>query len=213
MMGERPGSRPTKSDRVRVGVLLSGRGTNMAALSEYKRRQDRAYDLVLAASNVPEARGLVVARTLGIPTWAKSHKGMPREEFDRLLDAELRRHDVELIALAGYMRLLSPEFIRAWEGRILNIHPSLLPLYKGLDTHARALAAGDSWAGCSVHLVTEALDDGPVIAQAKVRVRERDTAETLAQRVLAEEHKLYPEALDTFAARFRGGLAQEGDVP
>jgi folate-dependent phosphoribosylglycinamide formyltransferase PurN len=100
------------------------------------------------------------------------------------------------------MRLLSAEFISAWEGRILNIHPSLLPLYKGLDTHARALAAGETWAGCSVHLVTEALDDGPVIAQAKVRIRERDTAEALAERVLAEEHKLYPEALDAFAAEF-----------
>jgi len=190
--------------RIRVGVLLSGRGTNLAALSEYRRRQDRAYDLVLAASNVPEARGLVVARTLGIPIWAKSHKGMERAAFDRLLDAELRRHDVEVVALAGYMRLLSPEFIAAWEGRILNIHPSLLPLYKGLDTHARALAAGDMWAGCSVHVVTDALDDGPVIAQARVRIRERDSAETLAARVLEEEHKLYPQALDEFCATLRG---------
>jgi formyltetrahydrofolate-dependent phosphoribosylglycinamide formyltransferase len=213
MMGDRPGTGSAKSERVRVGVLLSGRGTNMAALSEYRRRQDRAYDLVLAASNVPEARGLVVARTLGIPTWARSHKGMAREEFDRLLDAELRRHDVEVIALAGYMRLLSPEFIKAWEGRILNIHPSLLPLYKGLDTHGRALAAGDSWAGCSVHVVTEKLDDGPVIAQAKVKIRERDTPETLAARVLAEEHKLYPEALDSFAERFRSGLASQDELP
>ncbi|PSJ37296.1 phosphoribosylglycinamide formyltransferase [Allosphingosinicella deserti] len=201
-----------RTGRVRIGVLLSGRGTNMAALSEYRRRQERSYDLVFAGSNVPEARGLVVARTLGIKTWAKSHKGMAREEFDALLDAELRHHDVELIALAGYMRLLSPDFIRAWAGRILNIHPSLLPLYKGLDTHARALAAGDMWAGCSVHLVTEALDDGPVLAQAKVKIRERDTPETLAARVLDEEHRLYPEALDAFAARFRSGLAPGGDL-
>ena len=194
----------SRGDRVRVGVLLSGRGTNLAALSEYKRRELRAYDLVLAASNAPEARGLVVARTLGIPIWSRSHKGLERAEFDRLLDAELRKRDVEVIALAGYMRLLSAEFIEAWEGRILNIHPSLLPLYKGLDTHARALAAGESWAGCSVHLVTEALDDGPVLAQAKVRIRERDSADALAQRVLAEEHRLYPRTLDEFCAQLRG---------
>src|SRR3954467_6459745 len=176
------------AEKVRVGVLLSGRGSNMIALSEYKRREERAYDIVLVASNVPEARGLVAAKRLGIATWTQSHKGMERAAFDRLGDAELRRHEVELVALAGYMRLLSPEFIRAWEGRILNIHPSLLPAYKGLDTHPRALAAGEIWAGCSVHLVTETLDDGPVIAQAKVRIRERDDAEALAARVLAEEH-------------------------
>jgi formyltetrahydrofolate-dependent phosphoribosylglycinamide formyltransferase len=195
-------------ERAQVGVLLSGRGTNMIALSEYKRREPRWYDLALVASNVPEARGLVAAKRLGVPTWAKSHKGFSREEFDRLLDAELRRHGCDIVVLAGYMRLLSGEFVRAWEGRILNIHPSLLPLYKGLDTHARALAAGETWAGCSVHLVTEALDDGPVIAQAKVRVRERDNADTLAERVLAEEHKLYPEALDAFAAELV--MAREG---
>jgi formyltetrahydrofolate-dependent phosphoribosylglycinamide formyltransferase len=130
---------------------------------------------------------------------------MERTAFDALLDAELHRQGVEVVALAGYMRLLSPEFIRGWEGRILNIHPSLLPLYKGLDTHRRALLAGDMWAGCSVHLVTEELDGGPVLAQAKVRIRERDTPETLAERVLAEEHKLYPEALDQFCARLRPG--------
>ena len=193
------------AERVKVGVLLSGRGTNMVALSEYKRREARRYDLVLVASNVPDARGLVVARRLGIPVWAQSHKGMDRTEFDRLLDAELRRCGVEVVALAGYMRLLSSEFIRGWEGRILNIHPSLLPLYKGLDTHRRALLAGEMWAGCSVHLVTDELDGGPVLAQAKVRIRERDTPETLAERVLAEEHKLYPETLDAFCARLRPG--------
>ena len=193
------------AERVRVGVLISGRGTNMIALSEYKRREERAYDLALVASNMPEARGLVAAKRLGIPIWAQSHKGMDREHFDRLLDAELRRHGVELVALAGYMRLLSPEFIRAWQDRILNIHPSLLPAYKGLDTHQRAIDAGEVEAGCSVHLVTEELDEGPVLAQAKVRVRPRDTAESLAERVLKEEHKLYPEALDLYAARLRAG--------
>jgi formyltetrahydrofolate-dependent phosphoribosylglycinamide formyltransferase len=118
---------------------------------------------------------------------------------------ELRRHEVELVALAGYMRLLSAEFIQAWQGRILNVHPSLLPAYKGLDTHRRAIEAGEAQAGCSVHLVTESLDGGPVLAQAPVRIRPRETPEALAARVLAEEHKLYPETLDRFAASFRAG--------
>jgi formyltetrahydrofolate-dependent phosphoribosylglycinamide formyltransferase len=152
---------------------------------------------------VPEARGLVVARRLGIPEWTQSHRGMEREAFDRLVDAALRERGVEVVALAGYMRLLSPWFIQAWPGRILNIHPSLLPLYKGLDTHLRALRAGEIWAGCSVHVVTEELDGGPVLAQAKVRIRERDDADTLAARVLAEEHKLYPVTLDAFCAELR----------
>jgi formyltetrahydrofolate-dependent phosphoribosylglycinamide formyltransferase len=196
------------AERVRVGVLISGRGTNMIALSEYRRREERAYDVALVASNVPEARGLVAAKRLGIPTWTLSHKGLDRAAFDRLVDAELRRHDVALVALAGYMRLLSPDFIRAWQGRILNIHPSLLPAYRGLDTHRRALEAGEIQTGCSVHLVTEALDEGPVLAQAQVRIRPRETAESLTERVLQEEHKLYPEALDRFAAALRTGEAE-----
>jgi phosphoribosylglycinamide formyltransferase-1 len=190
-------------ERVRVGVLVSGRGTNMVALSEHKRREARAYDLVLVASNVPQARALVAAKRLGIPLWSQSHRGLAREAFDALIDAELRRHDVEVVALAGYMRLLSPGFVRRWEGRILNIHPSLLPLYPGLDTHRRAMLAGDMWAGCSVHLVTDELDGGPVLARAQVRIRPRDTAETLAARVLEEEHKLYPAALDDFCRALR----------
>jgi phosphoribosylglycinamide formyltransferase 1 len=193
------------ADRVRVGVLVSGRGTNMVALSEYKRREARSYELALVASNVPEARGLVVARRLGIPVWAHSHKGMEREEFDHLVDLALREADVEVVALAGYLRLLSSEFIARWKGRILNIHPSLLPAYKGLDTHRRALEAGEIWVGCSVHLVTDELDGGPVLAQARVRVRERETAQQLAERVLKEEHRLYPETLDKFCARLRPG--------
>ena len=189
------------AEKVRVGVLISGRGSNMQALAEYRRTNDPAYELVLVGSNVPEARGLVLARRFGIKTWAHSHKGMERAEFDRLIDAEMKRHDVEVIALAGYMRLLSPEFIQGWEGRILNIHPSLLPLYKGLDTHRRALMAGDEYAGCSVHIVTEELDDGPVIARAKVRIQARDDSESLAARVLEAEHELYPAALDQFCRR------------
>ena len=191
------------AEKVRVGVLISGRGSNMLALAEYRRTVDPAYQIVLVGSNVPEARGLVLARRLGIPTWSHSHKGKERAEFDRLIDAALRRHEVEVVALAGYMRLLSAEFIAAWEGRILNIHPSLLPLYKGLDTHRRAIAAGEEYAGCSVHVVTAELDDGPVVAQAKVRIQARDTSESLAERVLEEEHKLYPAALDAFCRELR----------
>lgn len=188
------------AERARVGVLLSGRGSNLAALAEYRRKDPaRAYDLVLAASNRPDARGLVLAKRYDIPVWAKGHQGMERAEFDRLIDAELRRHRVEIVALAGYMRLLSPEFIRAWRGRILNIHPSLLPRHKGLDTHRKALLAGDIHHGCSVHIVTDELDDGPVIARQSIRILPRDDAESLAARVLAEEHRLYPEALNDYA--------------
>jgi formyltetrahydrofolate-dependent phosphoribosylglycinamide formyltransferase len=198
------------AEKVRVGILISGRGSNMQALAEYKRIADPAYEIVLVASNVPAARGLVLARRFGIKTWAHSHKGMERAEFDRLMDSELRRHDVEVIALAGYMRLLSAEFIEGWRGRILNIHPSLLPLYKGLDTHRRAIMGGEEYGGCSVHIVTEELDDGPVLARAPVKIRGRDTPETLAERVLEEEHKLYPRALDAFCRTLMAGYQPFG---
>ena len=192
------------AERVRVAVLISGRGSNMLALSEYRRKDpDRPYEIVLVASNVPEARGLVLAKRLGLKTWARSHKGMDRAEFDMVLDEVLRAHDVELIALAGYMRLLSPQFVERWDGRILNIHPSLLPLYKGLDTHKRAIVSGDEYGGCSVHLVTGELDSGPVIAQAQVRILPRDDSESLAARVLEEEHKLYPLALEAYCRVLR----------
>ncbi len=192
------------ADRVRVAVLISGRGSNMLALAEHKRRDpDRAYDIVLVASNVPEARGLVLAKRLGLKTWATSHKGLERREFDLRLDEALRAHDVELVALAGYMRLLSPEFVARWKGRILNVHPSLLPLHKGLDTHRRALVAGDDYAGCSVHLVTDDLDSGPVLAQARVRILPRDDPDSLAKRVLEAEHAVYPLALEDYARVLR----------
>ena len=191
------------ADKVRVGVLISGRGSNLEALAEYKRKAVPAYEIVLVVSNVPEARGLVLARRFGIQTWSRTHKGIERADFDRLVDAELKRHGVEMIVLAGYMRLLSAGFIDEWAGRILNIHPSLLPAYKGLDTHSRALLAGEEFAGCSVHVVTEELDDGPVIAQTKVKILPRDTSETLAERVLVEEHKLYPVALDQYCRALR----------
>ena len=187
------------AERVRVGVLISGRGTNLVALAEHKRREPRPYDIALVVSNVPEARGLVVARRLGIPTWSQSHKGIARAEFDRMIDAELRRHDVEVVALAGYMRLLSPEFVAAWQGRILNIHPSLLPAYKGLDTHARALADGVAEHGCTVHLVTAGVDEGPILGQTRVSVLPGDDEMALAARVLAAEHRLYAECLGQFA--------------
>jgi phosphoribosylglycinamide formyltransferase 1 len=176
----------------RVGVLISGRGSNLKALIEAD--QD-AYEIVLVASNVEDAAGLEVARAAGIATFAKSHAGLKRAEFDALIDAELRAHAVEAVALAGYMRILSDAFVAGWAGRMVNIHPSLLPLHKGLDTHARAIAAGDARAGCSVHLVTAGLDDGPVLAQAQVPILPGDTPEALAARVLVEEHRLYPRAL------------------
>lgn len=191
------------ADKVRVAVLISGRGSNMVALEEWKRRGERSYRIVMAGSNDPEARGLMAAKILGLPIWAESHKGLEREAFDRLLDAQLKAREVEVVALAGYMRLLSPWFIEEWRGRILNIHPSVLPDYKGLDTHKRAILAGEQFAGCSVHVVTEELDGGPVIAQAKVRIRERETPDMLAERVLKEEHTLYPEALDIFCQTLR----------
>ena len=190
-----------QADKVRVAVLVSARGSNLEALAEYRRTADPAYEIVLVASNVPDARGLVLARRFRLETWAHSHAGMSRDAFDGLLDAELRRHEVELVALAGYMRLLSPGFVQAWRDRILNIHPSLLPAHKGLDTHRRALLAGDLEHGCSVHVVTEGLDDGPVIARARVRIAARDDPDTLAARVLKEEHQLYPRALDAYARK------------
>jgi phosphoribosylglycinamide formyltransferase 1 len=202
------------AEPVRVGVLISGRGSNMLALAEHRRRDpERPYKLVLVASNDPAARGLVLAKRLAIPTWSKSHVGMKRAEFDLLVETALLEHDVELVALAGYMRLLSAAFVERWRGRILNIHPSLLPLHKGRDTHRRALLAGDLEAGCSVHEVTPELDDGPVIAQARVRIEARDTPETLAERVLAEEHKLYPRALEAYADALRGGAIDPAPLP
>ncbi|MDO6414662.1 phosphoribosylglycinamide formyltransferase [Sphingomonas sp. BIUV-7] len=183
------------SGKARVGILISGRGSNMASLVEASHAPDSPYEVVLVVSNVPDAAGLAFAAANGIPTFAINHKGMTRVAFDTLVDGALRDASVEYVALAGYMRLLSPGFVAGWAGRMVNIHPSLLPLYKGLDTHQRALDAGDARHGCTVHLVTEALDDGPILAQAEVPILEGDDAEALATRVLIEEHKLYPAAL------------------
>lgn len=160
-----------------------------------------AYEVAVVASDKPEAPGLIWARERGIPTFALSPKGIGKLAYEAAISAALREAGAEIVALAGYMRLLSDEFVAEWRGRIINIHPSLLPNYKGLDTHARAIAAGDKEAGCSVHIVTEALDAGEVLGQARVPILPDDDADTLAERVLAEEHRLYPRVLADFAAR------------
>jgi len=167
----------------------------MASLVEASRKPDSPFEVVLVVSNVTDAPGLAYAAAQGIPTFAASHIGMKRAAFDELVDGALREARVEYVALAGYMRLLSPGFVQKWAGRMINIHPSLLPDYKGLDTHQRVLEAGEAKHGCTVHIVTEALDDGAIIAQAEVPVLPGDDAATLAARVLAEEHRLYPTAL------------------
>jgi len=187
--------------KARVGVLISGRGSNMAALVYAAKHPDCPFEIVLVAANDPEAAGLKFAEGEGIATWGASHKGMKRAEFDALVDAELRAARVEYVALAGYMRLLSPDFVGRWAGRMLNIHPSLLPKYKGLDTHERALEAGDRTTGCSVHEVTAELDDGPVLGRTEVAIVAGDTADSLAARVLIAEHQLYSRVLADFVSR------------
>jgi phosphoribosylglycinamide formyltransferase-1 len=184
-------------DPKRVAILISGRGSNMRALVE----QANDYEVVLVASNKPDAAGLNWARSRGILTSALDSQGLAKEDFDRQLSAALDAHDAGTIALAGFMRILSPWFINEWRGHILNIHPSLLPKYRGLDTHERAIAAGDSVSGCSVHLVTEELDAGDVLGQAEVVIEPGDTVSTLEQRVLAAEHELYPRVLSEFVRR------------
>jgi len=187
--------------KARVAVLISGRGSNMAALVYAAKRADCPYKIVLVASNDPEAQGLEFARAEGIATFGHSHKGLKRAEFDAIIDAELHKAQADYVALAGYMRLLSPEFVTGWVGKMLNIHPSLLPKYKGLHTHERALEAGDTHGGCSVHIVTAELDDGPVLGQTDVAILPGDTADTLAARVLIAEHQLYSRVLADFISR------------
>lgn len=176
----------------KLGILISGRGSNMQALVDAARLPGAPYEVALVASDKPDAAGLAWAAEQGIATFAQSPKGILKADYEASIDTALRTAGVEAIALAGYMRLLSDDFVARWRGRIVNIHPSLLPLYKGLDTHQRAIDAGDSHGGCSVHIVTEELDGGEVLGQAKVPIVPGDTAEVLAERVLAEEHKLYP---------------------
>ena len=181
----------------KIAILISGRGSNMQALVAGTAG---AYEVVLVASDRPDAAGLAWARERGLSTFALSPRGIGKPAYEAALDAALREAGAETIALAGYMRLLSDDFVARWRGRIVNIHPSLLPKYKGLDTHARAIAAGDAVAGCSVHVVTEELDGGTVLAQAEVPVLPGDDADTLAARVLEAEHRLYPRALKEFVA-------------
>jgi phosphoribosylglycinamide formyltransferase-1 len=184
-------------DPRRVAILISGRGSNMRALVE----QAENYQVVLVASNKPQAPGLEWARERGLSAWCLESKGTDKESYDRTLSAALEDHGVGTIALAGFMRILSPWFVQRWAGRIVNIHPSLLPKYRGLDTHARAIAGGDPVGGCSVHIVTEELDAGEVLGQAEVPIETGDTPATLEQRVLAAEHRLYPKVLNEFVLR------------
>jgi phosphoribosylglycinamide formyltransferase-1 len=184
-------------DPKRVAILISGRGSNMRALVE----QASGYDVVLVASNKPDAAGLEWARDRGLATWALESNGVGKEAFDRQLSDAIEEHRAGTIALAGFMRILSPWFVDEWRGRIVNIHPSLLPKYRGLDTHARAIEAGDPMSGCSVHLVTEDLDAGEVLGRAEVPLLPNDTPVTLEQRVLAAEHQLYPRILSEFVQR------------
>lgn len=183
--------------RLRLAILISGRGSNMESLLAAARDPAYPAEPVLVLSNRPEAKGLLTAKAAGIPVAAIDHKtyGKDREAFEYHVDATLRGTGVEIIALAGFMRVLTPWFVSRWEGRMINIHPSLLPKYKGLDTHQRALDAGDTEAGCSVHWVSAGVDEGEIIAQARVPILPGDTADTIAARVLPEEHKLYPKAL------------------
>lgn len=182
----------------KVGILISGRGSNMQALVE---GAGAAYEVVIVASDKPQAAGLAWASERGITTFALSPKELGKAAYEDALDAALRAAGAEYLALAGYMRLLSDSFVARWRGRIVNIHPSLLPKYKGLDTHARAIEAGDLVAGCSVHLVTEELDGGDVLGQAEVPLLPGDTPDALAARVLEEEHRLYPRVLAQWLER------------
>ena len=194
----------------RVAVLISGRGSNMGALIA---AQDASYKIILVISNVEGAGGLEKARAAGIATAVIPHAGKTREAFDGEMDGVLRAAGAELVVLAGFMRILSDGFARGWEGRLINIHPSLLPAYKGTKVHERVIEAKEALSGASVHFVVPELDAGPVIAQASVPVHPSDTPQTLAERVLEIEHKLYPEALRMLASgkvRLENGLAAFG---
>jgi phosphoribosylglycinamide formyltransferase 1 len=185
----------------RVAILISGSGTNMAALLYAAKAADCPYEIVLVASNNPDAAGLTLAKTEGIPIFSHPHKGLTRAAHDAIMHDAIVAAGAEYIALAGYMRIVSAEFVGQWQGRMLNIHPSLLPKYKGLHTHQRAIEAGDTHGGCSVHLVTATLDDGPVLGQTEVAILPSDTAEKLSQRVLIAEHQLYSRILAEYVQR------------
>lgn len=181
--------------------MLSGNGTTMSSLLFHSRLPGCPYEIVLVASNQPDARGLKIAAAEGIATFAHSHKGMDREAHEALVDAALREAGAEYIALCGYMRVLTEGFVDKWAGRMLNTHPSLLPKYKGLHTHERAIEAGDTHGGCSVHVVTAELDGGPMLGQVAVHILPDDTPDTLSARVLMAEYQLYPRMLADYVAR------------
>lgn len=188
--------------RVRTAILISGRGSNMMALLAAARRPSYPAEIVLVVSDRADAAGLPAARDSGVATAAIAFRSFrSKPDFEAALDARLRTARTELICLAGFMRILSAEFVERWDGRILNIHPSLLPDLRGLHTHERALAEGRGEHGCTVHFVSAELDAGPIIAQVRVPILPGDGAETLAARVLAEEHRIYPEALAAVAGR------------
>lgn len=193
----------TTASKTRIAVLISGSGTNMVSLVKAGQQADCPYEVVLVLSNIEGAAGLDKARELGVEAVALPHRpyGKDRQAHEQAVDEVLRQHDVKLVVLAGYMRILTPWLVQAWKGRMLNIHPSLLPLYPGLDTHARALAAGDSEAGCTVHIVTEGMDEGPILGQARVPILSGDTPDILAERVKAAEHTLYPQVVAEFVTK------------
>jgi len=185
----------------RVAILISGRGSNMTALIEAAKASDYPAEIVLVVSNRPDAPGLALARAAGVATTVIDHAafGDQREAFERALDDELRNCRIDLVCLAGFMRLLTPWFVARWSGRMLNIHPSLLPQFKGLDTHRRALEAGVKRHGATVHFVVPEMDSGPIVVQDSVAVQDGDTEATLAARVLELEHQIYPRALRAVA--------------
>jgi len=191
----------------RLGILLSGRGSNFEAIADNVAASNIAAEIAIVISNRPEARGLEAARQRGLPAVCIPSKGLDREIYDAQLIDELHKHDVDLVCLAGFMRLLSARFVRAFPERILNIHPSLLPAFPGLDAQHQALEHGVKITGCTVHFVDEYLDAGPIIVQAAVPVRDEDTAETLSERILNEEHRIYSEAIRKV---LRGELRVEG---
>ncbi|MFZ2067676.1 MAG: phosphoribosylglycinamide formyltransferase [Xanthobacteraceae bacterium] len=202
-----------RAEKLRVAVLISGRGSNMVALIEAAKAIDYPAAIVLVISNNPDAAGLSYAREAGIATAIVDHRPFKenRAAFEQALNAQLEAQRIDLVCLAGFMRLLTPDFVARWSGRMLNIHPALLPQFKGLDTHRRALDAGVREHGATVHFVVPEMDSGPIVLQASVPVRNGDTEESLAQRVLEVEHRIYPQALRIVAegrAKFQSGGAQ-----
>jgi phosphoribosylglycinamide formyltransferase 1 len=195
--------------RARTAILISGRGSNMSALIEAARSPDFSAEIVLVLSDDPAAPGLSLGRKLGVAAEAidfRAYTGKPA--FEAALETRLAAASVEIVCLAGFMRILSAPFVERWRGRMLNIHPSLLPKLRGLNTHERALAQGLPEHGCTVHLVTAALDGGPILAQARVPVLPGDDAEVLGARVLKEEHRIYPQALDALAGSLSAAVAE-----